>query len=303
MRLYLVRHGPSLLFKSSGMIHSASRRRGLIVLGCIVKSVVVVAPCLLAAVLPANGAEIGLQELQLATDRNEPVRAILAKPAGEDRRPAVIFNHGTGVRQDGYEGSLNRGGMNVGDFVRALVRENYVAIAPIRTILASEASFSRGKMTGTPEQWSEIIAFGIRAVAAARLHLAKRPDVDPERIAVMGFSEGGNVSLWSAIETPGYRAVVLLSPATISLSPVYRLGMASKKDQVAKIGAPVFLSTGTDDNRSILEATRKFLIPNLETTNPKFRSRTDYPGSHDWFWKVRDEYWMDVAAFLKEHLG
>ena len=47
----------------------------------------------------------------------------------------------------------------------------------------------------------------------------------------------------------------------------------------------------------------KFLIPNLTKTNPQFRHRTDYPGGHNWFWKVRDEYWKDVAAFLKEHLG
>ncbi len=251
----------------------------------------------------AGTARADLLDIKLATDRNEPVRAILAKPSGEGRRPAVIFNHGTEVRKDGYEGALNRGGMNVADFLRAIARENYVAIAPIRTILASEASFSRGQITGTPEQWSEIIAFGIRAVAAARRHLAARPDVDPQRIALMGFSEGGNVSLWSASQTPGYRAVVLLSPAAISQSPEYRLGEAARKENVARIGAPVFLAVGADDNRAIRGAVEKFLIPNLTETNPRFRHRTDYPGGHNWFWKVQDEYWKDVAAFLKEHLG
>ena len=270
---------------------------------CIVNSAAAGALGLFMAVVPASGAEIALQELQLATDKNEPVRAILAKPAGEGRRPAVIFSHGTGVRQDGYEGSLNRGGMNVGDFVRALARENYVAIAPIRTILAGEAGFSRGKMIGAPEQWTEVIAFGIRAVAAARNHLAKRPDVDPERIAVMGFSEGGNVSLWSASRTPGYRAVVLLSPAAISPSPEYRLGAASREENVGRIGAPVFLAVGADDLPAVRGGVEKFLIPNLTKTNPRFRHRTDYPGGHDWFWKVRDEYWKDVTAFLREHLG
>lgn len=257
----------------------------------------------IAIALFAGAARADLQDISLATDKGEPVRAILAKPAGGDRRPAVIFSHGTEVRRDGYEGALNRGGMNVADFLNAIARENYVAIAPIRTILAHEASFSRGQMTGTPGQWTEIIAFGIRAVAAARRHLAERSDVDHARIAVMGFSEGGNVSLWSAVQTPGYRAVVLLSPATISQSPEYRLGAASKIENVARINAPVFLAVGANDNRSIRGGVEKFLIPNLTETNPKFRYRTDYPGGHNWFWKVQDEYWKDVVAFLREHLG
>lgn len=288
----------------------------------------VVALAALAAAASAGGARAELQELQLKTDRDESVRAILAKPLGaaapnakdpaapsapglsmgrpappgEGRRPAVIFNHGTGVRRDGYEGSPNRGGMNVADFLRALARENYVVLAPIRTILANEASIGRGGITGTPEQWGEVIAYGIRAVDAARRHLAERPDVDPRRIALVGFSEGGNVSLWAASRTPGYRAVVLLAPAAISNSPDYRLGMAAREENAARIGAPVFLAVGANDLPAIRGAVERFLIPNLTKVNLQFRHRTDYPGGHDWFWKVRDEYWNDVTAFLKEHL-
>lgn len=255
------------------------------------------------AVLTAGAARADLGEIRLLTDKNEPVRAIVAAPAGPPgRRPAVIFNHGTEVRQDGYEGALNRGGMDVGQFLRALARENYVAIAPIRSILAGEVGFQRGRMIGTPEQWTEVIAFGIRAVAAARRHAAERPDVDPQRIAVMGFSEGGNVSLWAASQAPGYRAVVLLSPAAISQSLDYRLGQAARVENVARIGAPVFLAVGADDLPAVRGGVEKFLIPNLTQTNPKFRHRTDYPGDHKWFWRVRDEYWKDVTAFLKEHL-
>ncbi len=256
-----------------------------------------------ALVLFAGVARADLQEIALITDKGEPVRAILAKPPGDGRRPAVIFNHGTEVRKDGYEGALNRGGMNVGEFLRALARENYVAISPIRSILANEASYDRGKITGTPEQWTAVIAFGIRAVAAARDHLSRRPDVDPARIAIMGFSEGGNVSLWSASLTPGYRAVVLLSPAAISQSPEYRIGAAAREENVARIGAPVFLAVGADDMPIVRGGAEKFLIPNLTKTNSRFRHRIDYPGAHNWFWKVRDEYWKDVADFLREHLG
>ena len=142
----------------------------------------------------------------------------------------------------------------------------------------------------------------LRVVGAARRFLAERPGVNQEAIAIMGVSEGGNVSLWSAIETPGYRAVVLLSPAAIPPSPRYRLRAATREELLRRINAPVFLAVATDDFKGIREVTSEALIPNLKNVNPAFRYRNDYPGDHNSFGRVRKEFWGDVAAFLKEHL-
>lgn len=261
--------------------------------------VIVLGVCLALAAAPA-GAEVRI--LTLATDRNESVRAVFGAPAAPGRRPAVIFNHGTDVRRDGYEGA-KRTTMNVDDFVAALNRLGYVAIAPLRTLFAREATLERGRLVGTPEQWDDVLAFGLRAIAAARRYLAARTDVDPAAIAVMGFSEGGNIALWSAIEEPGYRAVVLLSPAAMPTSTRFRLRQAAEQDRLGRVRAPVFLAVGARDFPRIRADSEEALIPNFRKINPRFRGRTDYPGDHNWFLKVREEFWNDVADFLREHLS
>jgi len=230
------------------------------------------------------------------------VRAILAVPEGPGPHPAVIFNHGTGVRQHGYEGSHGRGQMDVKDFTEALRKEGYVALAPIRRFNADVAYKERGQNIGSGEQWAEAVAKGIETVRAAKAFLDGRADVATDRIAVIGFSEGGNVTLWTAAETPGFAAVVLMSPASLRDAGRYWLKNAAGKDNVSRIEAPVFLSLGEDDLRPIRKVIFKRLIPNLKETNPGFEYRTDYPGGHYWFYEVRDEYWPDIAAFLAKHL-
>jgi dienelactone hydrolase len=241
---------------------------------------------------------VDLRFVTITTEQKETVQAVFGEPSGSGNRPAVIFNHGSSVRYVGYAA-----GMYVDDYVRALNEQGYVAIAPLRTEFGQEATVDRrGRLTGTPEQCTEVIAYGLRVVGAARRFLAGRPGVNQEAIAIMGYSEGGNVSLWSAIETPGYRAVVLLSPAAIPPSPRYRLRAATNEELLRRINAPVFLAVATDDFKGIREATSEALIPNLRKFNPVFRYRNDYPGDHNAFKRVRNDLWGDVAAFLKEHL-
>ena len=118
---------------------------------------------------------------------------------------------------------------------------------------------------------------------AAKAYLSGRADVAKGKIAVVGFSEGGNVTLWTASKTPGFAAVVLMSPAALGKSKRYGLREASKKNIVGKIKVPVMVTLGEDDNRGILKASKRRLIPNLRETNEGFESRTDYPGDHSWF--------------------
>ena len=230
-----------------------------------------------------------LQLLTLTTERNETVQAVFGDPGGSGKRPAIIFNHGTDVRRDGYEGAKRQGGMVVDDYVKALNDQGYIAIAPLRTLLAREATLDRGRLVGTPEQWDEVIAYGVRAVAAARRYLSGRSNVDSSAIVVMGYSEGGNVSLWSAIETPGYRAVVLLSPAAMPTSRSYRLSTAAHEDRLQRIAAPEFAKDQPGFSRSsrlprrsqlvhegtprILERCHRLPAPTPAVTSVNYESR------------------------------
>jgi len=117
----------------------------------------------------------------LTTERGEQMRALLGRPDSvKGRAPAVIYNHGTEVRMNGYQDGE---GNDVGGFVRALVAEGYVVLAPIRTFERTTAYMSKGRPAGSPEAWDAVIQGGLRTVAAARAYLAARSDVDPEKIA------------------------------------------------------------------------------------------------------------------------
>lgn len=267
-----------------------SRRLGLVLAALVVASGHVARP-----------AAAAVEWIEMAVGDGGSVRAALGIVAG-GRRPAVIFNHGTGVRHFGHDGALTHGNMDVTDYVTALNAAGYTAIAPIRKHLKDTAYVERGGTVGSAGDWTAVIEAGLRVSAAARAYLAARAEVDPGRIAIMGFSEGGNVTLWSAIRQRGYRAVVLLAPASLRVTPEYRLRRAAAQDILAPIDAPVFLAVGRDDHRPIRMISKRRLIPSLEALGKVVVHRTDYPGGHDWFYSVRDELMKDVLPFLAKHL-
>ncbi len=261
----------------------------------------------LAAVLSLTAYPIAVHAQQVsrvefATDRGEAVTALYAAPPGSERRPAVIYSHGTVVRLSGYERARNEG-TDVADFVKAIATDGYVAIAPIRNFLANSAIMQRGRPGGDTAAWTEVVERGVRIVNGATAYLAGLPNVDPDRIAAIGFSEGGNVTLWAAMDNRHLRAVVLLAPAALT-GMKYSLRDAAQEDRLATISAPVFLAVGAQDAEPIRQPLARMFIPNMEKlAKTTFRSRTDYPGGHDWFYRVRDPYWNDVRAFLQEHLA
>lgn len=243
-------------------------------------------------------AELSL--IELTTERGEVVRAVLGVPeAASGKRTAVIFNHGTDVRRDGYEGA-KRAAMNVDDYVAPLTKRGYIVIAPLRTLLAREATLDRGRLVGTPEQWDAVLDYGQRAIAAARAYLERRPDVEPRSIVMMGYSEGGNLAIWAAIQSPAYRALVLVSPAAMPTSTRYQLRMAAQPDNLHRIAVPVFLAVASRDFDGIRGVATERLIPNMQRIDARFRYRTDYSGDHNRFFKIDPDLWADLTTFFQE---
>jgi len=250
----------------------------------------------------ATAAEIEVGWLTLVTDRGEQINTLFARPKdpAPAPRPAVIYNHGTEVRLQGY--SERGDGTDVRGFAEKLAGEGFIALAPIREFERTTAVMPRGRPSGGPDAWDAVIEGGLRTVAAARRRLEAMAEVDPSRIGLLGFSEGGNVSLWAASETP-FRAVVLLAPAAISPSPRYRLVLAANEATLGRIQAPLFLAVAANDLPPVRDVVIERIAPLLARLNPDLVFRSDYPGGHDLFWRPRDAFWPDVAAFLRTRLA
>ena len=260
---------------------------------------VIIGVCFFA--VQANSAEVSWKTLKLST--GDSFQALYGLPDGQGPWPALIFSHGTGVRHLGYEGAVREGNMDVKDYVEALSAQGYVVIAPIRPFLRNKAYQERGKSKGSAENWDQVIRKGIDSIHAARIFLRNSGDVGGKEIAVIGFSEGGNISLWAAIEQPDqYAALLMLSPATVGSSPRYELRRAASRDHISRLTMPVFLSMGKRDNRSILKITRKKLIPRLEVQKIPLLVVDGYSGDHKWFHRVRSEHMADIQTFLAAHL-
>ncbi len=59
-------------------------------------------------------------------------------------------------------------------------------------------------------------------------YLKQRPDVDPNRLAIVGMGEGANVAIMTAAARPDVKAVVLLSPSDAPLSQLAEEQMKSR---------------------------------------------------------------------------
>jgi len=264
-----------------------------------------IALLLMLTVWQWSGAALAASDIQwveLKLESGENVRAALGVVGGS-KRPAVIFNHGTGVRHYGHKGAIAKGNMDVTKYVRALNEMGYTAIAPIRKHNKNFAYVSRGSPVGSNADWTEVVEEGMQVSASARAFLGTRSEVDSGRIAIMGFSEGGNVTLWSATSQKNFRAVVLLSPATIDVTKKYALKKAATKSNLKNITVPVFVGVGRSDHKSIRKVLERRLIPNLQKLGVELDHHPDYPGGHDWFYRPRDALKKDVKAFLARHLG
>jgi dienelactone hydrolase len=111
----------------------------------------------------------------------------LARPNNSGRNPAIVALHGCGglVRRDG--GLMAR---DV-DWAQRLVAAGYVVLLP-----DSFASRGLGSQCGTRERIMPPRARVGDAVGAADW-LAAQPFVDPARIGLLGWSNGGSTILWA----------------------------------------------------------------------------------------------------------
>lgn len=144
--------------------------------------------------------------------------------------PAVVICHGS----DGVDGR--------GAFHAAALNE--AGIATLEIDMWAARGVTRGA-AARPRSPVETLSDAF----AAKAFLADQPEVDPERIAIMGFSWGGVVALLAATTpaqallagAPGFRAHVAMYPVCWAYERAPGLSLAELT------GAPVLIQAGEAD--------------------------------------------------------
>jgi dienelactone hydrolase len=157
--------------------------------------------CKSAPAAPAGGGEPVSRDVLIA-NQDRQVPATLTLPAGEGPFPLVVFNHGfAGSRQEGG------GFAHLADTLAAR------GIASIRMDFPgcgdSQASFFEYSHRANISDSNACLAWA----------LANAP-VDPDRVGLLGYSNGGRMALICSTEEPfPYKALGLLAPAYFTGTP------------------------------------------------------------------------------------
>lgn len=117
-------------------------------------------------------------------------------PKAPGKYPGIVVLHGAGgMRPEGF-------GFAFREYARQLARNGYVAhIIHYFDRTGHEIATDEAMMKTHFPDWLRTIGDGVT-------HLASQPDVDPQRIGLLGFSLGAYLSLSEAMHDPRIQAVV-----------------------------------------------------------------------------------------------
>jgi len=176
----------------------------------------------------------------------EKLTGYLYLPPGEGPFPCVITNHGSSIQQGTTD--LCRPAT-----ASLLMSWGYASFLPHR--------HGYGESSGVPWNTEVSAAFGTESydrqlvarlekesddVVVAAEYVAARQEIDAERIAVMGSSFGGTVTLWASTRSDRFRCAVEFAGAAINWdhTPNLRNAMA---DATRRIKCPIYFLQAEND--------------------------------------------------------
>ena len=202
----------------------------------------------------------------------EQANALLCRPNTNGPFPVVIWSHGR-VEKD------KRGGWQ--RLCEALASEGVLAFVPIRET-------ERGL---TPRD----IPYNKAELSRAIDYIKSLPDVDPSRMALMGHSRGGLLTLMVGLERTDLKALIITAPADIR--PYFQQSVS----QASRVNVPLLLLVEEGDEMGSVGAVNS-LDKALKDHGKEARTiRYNRGGGHFLF--VRKGYWWDdLRVFLRENL-
>lgn len=237
------------------------------------------------------------------------IKGYLYQPLGPKGAPAIVFSHGSRRREElprpvrfewlGYR--LAR----LGYVVLAAERRGYGGSEGQGVVGGEGLASLRAGLPGE-----------IKDVATAVGYLAARPEVDPGRIALVGKSLGGMVSLLTAAEVPRVRAVASLAGGygfgdrTTGTAVFYV--EQSLRDAARRLTAPTLLLHAENDrvvpvalSRTLHRDLAVRSVPVTLKEYPPFRIGGKEVDGHRLFDGVTGlgVFWRDLTDFLGDALG
>src|SRR3984893_9519468 len=214
------------------------------------------------------------------------VRANLGFPEqAKDRYPAVVVVHTIGGYREANEG-----------YAAAELRKSGFAT------LTYDSFAARGTtgvaMSGSPGY----LPGGLAAAFAALRLLASEPKIDADRIAIVGFSFGGEVAHLTAFEplrsalNPGQGRFA----AHVAFYPAGNFGVIAERG--AYTGSPVLMLLGEKDDNLPVAKVESYLAYARAAGNPAPIETVTYPGAYH-AWTVPDlvtaRFYPDLVSAKK----
>jgi len=218
--------------------------------------------------------------------KGEVLDALVCRPTGPGPFPALVYNHGSIVDALGLSGAAARGN-RLDAICERLAEDGFLSFVPIRE------KVPKGRGYRSYQDFYKDI------VSAAIDHIRTLPDVDTSRIAVMGHSMGGLLTLLMGIERKELKALVVSAPAQGPRKGAIFDFVVQNANQLS---APLLLLVEASDSSHIIRGVNQLDEALGKLKKPAKVLRYDGGGGHELFFKV-DYYWRDVRAFLREHLG
>lgn len=203
--------------------------------------------------------DILLEQVSFQNHRGERIQALYAVPDRQGPMPAVIVLHGSGGLMDtpdrGEEAEM---GPQFEDWAALLYREGYAVLMP-------DSFVSRGfyEWSDAPSNLDnrERLIMRVYDAHAALAFACRQDEIDCDRVAVMGFSNGGSVAAFSVHERlndlePLARLPALEDRPSFALSIPYYPGcgfdglLSTKIDDPAELYRPttrVYVQHGDND--------------------------------------------------------
>lgn len=222
--------------------------------------------------------------VQYETSSGMTVDAYYNHPVSETTVPAVIYNHGKYVEENGYDGAVAYG-YDITDFSDALANSGYAGIAPLR-LRPPRPTADDGRFDATIQT------------------LQDQTDIDDGNIFMYGFSRGGLLTLqYTVNDDSDLKGVILVSPSPGSDTDGGSNEFADELENLNDLSVPFLVLLGESEPNPTITHNCTTFVNQMESLGKDisfytFTGTTEDPADHSWFYLVRSDYWTKIDSFV-----